>query len=226
MIAQAVIWDWDYALDTIPGLLKAFFTATLVLTVLGSLVAASLGLVFALIRWTGIPVLSQLTWAFIEFIRSTPLVIQLFFLFYALPNFGVLLSPMQAAVVGLGVHYACYYAEVYRAGITAVPAGQWEASVAIHLPRSRTWRAVILPQAIRNVLPSLGNYVIAMFKETPFAALITVMELVRRAQQFGAFTGEYLEPLTLAGMIFLAASYGTAVLLRRLERHLETSPTA
>lgn len=226
MIAQAVIWDWNYALDTVPGLLKAFFTATLVLTVFGSLLGASLGLVFALIRWTRIPVLSQVTWAFIEFVRSTPLVIQLFFLFYTLPNLGVLLSPMQTAVFGLGVHYACYYAEVYRAGITAVPAGQWEASVAIHLPRSRTWRAVVLPQAIRNVLPSLGNYVIAMFKETPFAALITVTELVRRAQQFGAFTGEYLEPLTIAGMIFLAASYSTAVLLRRLERHLETSPTA
>jgi polar amino acid transport system permease protein len=221
-----LIWDWAYALDTVPGLLTAFFTATLVLTVLGSLLAASLGLVFALIRWTGIPVVSQLTWVFIEFVRSTPLIIQLFFLFYVLPNFGVLLSPMQTAIVGLGVHYACYYAEVYRAGILAVPPGQWEASTAIHLSRSRTWRAVVLPQAVRNVLPSLGNYVIAMFKETPFAALITVTELVRRAQQFGAFTGEYLEPLTLAAIIFLAASYTTAVLLRRLENRLETSPAS
>ena len=226
MIAQAVIWDWNYALDTVPGLLRAFFTATLVLTILGSVLGASLGLIFALVRWTRIPVLSQATWAFIEFIRSTPLVIQLFFVFYALPGFGILLSPMQAATLTFGVHYACYYAEVYRAGILAVPVGQWEASTAIHLPPSRTWRAIVLPQAIRNVLPSLGNYVIAMFKETPFAALITVNELVRRGQQFGAFTGEYLEPLTIAGAIFLAASYTTAVLLRRLERHLETSPAA
>jgi polar amino acid transport system permease protein len=226
VITQAVIWDWDYALSTVPGLLVAFFTATLTITIMGSLLAASLGLVFALIRWTGIPVLSQATWAFVEFVRSTPLVIQLFFLFYALPSMGVLLSPMQAAVICFGVHYACYYSEVYRAGILAVPAGQWEASTAIHLPRSRTWRAVVLPQAIRNVLPSLGNYVIAMFKETPFAALITVTELVRRAQQFGAFTGEYLEPLTIAGLIFLTASYTTALGLRRLERHLETSPAS
>jgi polar amino acid transport system permease protein len=226
VIVQAVIWDWNYALDTVPGLLTAFFTATLVLTILGSLVAASLGLVFALIRWTRVPVVSQVTWAFIEFVRSTPLVIQLFFLFYVLPNFGVLLSPMQTSVVAFGVHYACYYAEVYRAGILAVPKGQWEASTAIHLTPSRTWRAVVLPQAVRNVLPSLGNYVIAMFKETPFAALITVNELVRRAQQFGDFTGEYLEPLTLAALIFLAASYTTAVLLRRLERRMETSPSA
>jgi polar amino acid transport system permease protein len=221
-----VIWDWNYALGTVPGLLKAFFTATLVLTLVGSLVGATLGLVFAVIRWTSVPVLSQLTWAFIEFVRSTPVVIQLFFLFYALPGYGLTLSPMTVGVLGLGVHYACYYAEVYRAGITAVPVGQWEASTAIHLSRSRTWRAVILPQAIRNVLPSLGNYAISLFKETPFAALITVNELVRQAQQNGAFTGEYLEPLTLAAVIFLTASYTTALLLRRLERRLETSPAS
>jgi polar amino acid transport system permease protein len=220
------IWDGAYALDTLPELLTAFFTATLVLTVVGTIIGASLGLVFAIVRWTRVPVLSQATWVFIEFVRGTPVLIQLFFLFYALPSLGLLLSPMTAAAVGLGVHYACYYAEVYRAGITAVPVGQWEASTAVHLSRSRTWRRVILPQAIRNVLPSLGNYAIALFKETPFAALITVTELVRRAQQFGDFTGEYLEPLTLAGLIFLAASYTTAVGVRRLERRLETSPKA
>jgi len=221
-----VIWDWNYALDTVPGLLQAFFTVTLLLTVAGSIVGASVGLVFAMIRWTRIPVLSQVTWAFIEFVRSTPVVIQLFFLYYALPDYGLLLSPIAVAVLGLGVHYACYYAEVYRAGILAVPKGQWEASTAIHLSRAHTWRAVVLPQAVRNVLPSLGNYAIALFKETPFVALISVTELVRRAQQFGAFSGEYLEPLTLAALIFLAASYTTASLLRRLERRLETSPAS
>jgi len=218
------IWDWNYALDTVPGLLTAFFTATLVLTVLGTIVGATVGLVFAVIRWTKVPVLSQLTWAFIEFVRSTPVVIQLFFLFYALPDYGLVLSPMTVGVLGLGVHYACYYAEVYRAGIVAVPVGQWEASTAIHLSPAHTWRAVILPQAIRNVLPSLGNYAIALFKETPFAALITVNELVRAAQQHGAFTGEYLEPLTIAAVIFLAASYTTAIMVRRLEGRLEASP--
>jgi len=170
-------------------------------------------------------VLSQVTWAFIEFIRSTPIVIQLFFLFYALPNFGITLPAMTAAVIGFGVHYACYYAEVYRAGITAVPIGQWEASTAVHLSPTRTWQRVILPQAVRNVLPSLGNYAIAMFKETPYAALITLPELVFEAKAVAADSSRYLEPLTMAGLIFLAASYPTALLLRRLERHLETAPS-
>lgn len=223
---MTTVWDWNYALGMIPVLLEHFFRYTLVLTILGTIVAATLGLAFAIIRWIRVPVLSQVIWVLVEFIRSTPVLIQLFFLYYALPNVGVLLSPMTVGVVGLGVHYACYYAEVYRAGIVAVPVGQWEASTAVHLPRSRTWRRVILPQAIRNVLPSLGNYAIAMFKETPFVALITVPELVLTAREQGASTGEFLEPLTLAGLIFLVASYTTAIGVRRLEHRLETAPAA
>jgi len=219
-----MIWDWNYAFSILPELLEHFLRYTLVLTVLGTVVAASLGLVFAIVRWVKIPLLSQVAWAFIEFIRSTPIVIQLFFLFYALPNFGITLPAMTAAVIGFGVHYACYYAEVYRAGITAVPVGQWEASTAVQLSPTRTWQRVILPQAVRNVLPSLGNYAIAMFKETPYAALITVPELVFEARAVATDSSKFLEPFTMAGLIFLAASYPTALLLRRVERHLETSP--
>ncbi|MER7116325.1 ectoine/hydroxyectoine ABC transporter permease subunit EhuD [Saccharomonospora azurea] len=214
-------WDWDYTFAILPELLQHFVQYTLVATVLGIAVAATLGLAFAIVRRLRIPVLSQLTTAFIEFIRSTPLLIQLFFLFYALPGMGITLAPMTAGVIGLGVHYACYCADVYRSGIDAVPQGQWEATVALQLPPHVTWGRVILPQAVRNVLPALGNYAIAMFKETPFLALITVPELLRTARTIGGDTYEYLEPLTLAGLIFLAASYPTALLLRRMERRLK-----
>jgi polar amino acid transport system permease protein len=219
-----MIWDWNYALSVLPEMLVHFLRYTLVLTVLATIVAATLGLLFTIVRWLRIPALSQVVWVFIEVVRSTPLPVQLFLLFYALPNFGLTLPSMTAAVVAFGVHYACYYAEVYRAGILAVPGAQWEASTAVHLSPSRTWRRVVLPQAIRNVLPSLGNYAIAMFKETPFAALILVPELVFTAKAVATESSRYLEPMTLAGLIFLAASYPTAVLLRRLERRLETSP--
>src|SRR5690606_17765272 len=165
-------WDWDYTFEILPELLEHFVRYALVATVLGITVAAALGLVFAIIRRSRVPVLAQVTTAFIEFVRSTPLLIQLFFLFYALPGMGITLSPMVAGVLGLGVHYACYCADVYRAGIEAVPKGQWEASLALQLPAHITWRRVVLPQAVRNVLPALGNYAIAMFKETPFLALI------------------------------------------------------
>ncbi len=217
-----MIWDWGYALEILPTLLQAFVQYTLVATVLGTILAAALGLVFSIVRRAGVPVLTQALTVFIEVVRSTPLVLQLFILFYVLPDFGPTLAPMTAGVIGLGVHYACFYTEVYRAGIDAVPATQWEAARALNLGRRHTWTDVVLPQAVRNVLPSLGNYAVSMFKETPFLYLITVPELLLTAQStIGGATLRYLEPLTIAGLIFLAASYPTALALRRLERRLQ-----
>src|SRR5919109_1801279 len=213
-------WDMDYALDIFPRILEAFLRYTLLVTVLASALAATLGLVFAVIRGAHVPVLAPLTAAFIEFVRSTPIPIQLFFLFYVMPSIGLTLSGFLIGVLTLGVHYACYYSEVYRAGIDGVPKGQWEAATALSLPTRYTWQRVILPQAVRNVLPALGNYAISMFKETPFLALITVPEMVQQAQSIGGISFRYLEPITLAGLIFLVASYPTAVLLRRLEMRL------
>jgi polar amino acid transport system permease protein len=214
------MWQWDFALEILPELLYAFFRYTLVATVLGTALAAVLGLAFAIIRRLNVPVLAPLTTGFIEFIRSTPLLVQLFFLFFVLPEFGVTIGALTTGVIGLGVHYACYLAEVYRAGIEGVPKGQWEATTALSLPHRLQWQHVILPQAIRNVLPALGNYAISMFKETPFLALITVPEMVHEALAIGSITFRYIEPLTLAGLIFLLASYPTAIALRKVEVRL------
>jgi polar amino acid transport system permease protein len=213
-------FDWSFAFDILPDMLYAFLRFSLVATVLGILVAAVLGLAFAIVRRARVPVLAPLTTAFIDFVRSTPLLVQLFFLFFVLPEAGITLPPLTTGVIGLGVHYACYLAEVYRAGIESVPKGQWEAATALSLPPRLQWQHVILPQAIRNVLPALGNYAISMFKETPFLALITVPEMVQRAQAIGSISFRYLEPITLAGLIFLAASYPTAIALRKLEIRL------
>lgn len=213
-------WDWQFAFDVLPDLLYAFVRFSLVATLLGTALAAALGLAFAIIRRARVPVLAPLTTAFIEFIRSTPLLVQLFFLFFVLPEFGITLPALTTGVIGLGVHYACYLAEVYRAGIEGVPQGQWEACTALSLPARLQWQHVILPQAIRNVMPALGNYAISMFKETPFLALITVPEMVQRASSIGSISFRYLEPITLAGLIFLVASYPTAIALRKLEMRL------
>jgi polar amino acid transport system permease protein len=215
-----VTWSWDYAFDVLPDILEAFLRYTLVVTVLASALAAALGLVWALVRGAHVPVLAPLTTAFVEFVRSTPIPIQLFFLFYVLPEVGLTLSGMFVGVLTLGVHYSCYYAEVYRAGIDAVPKGQLEACTALSISPRYRWQHVVLPQAIRNVLPSLGNYVISMFKETPFLYLITVPEMVQEAVAIGGRDFRYLEPLTIAGLIFLAASYPSAVAIRRLEKRL------
>jgi polar amino acid transport system permease protein len=214
-----VTWDWGYAIESLPALLRGL-QVTLLATLLGSLLAFALGLVFALVRRSRVPVLSQLVWAFVEFWRSTPLLVQAILIFFVLPGFGITLSPLTAGVVALGLHYACYTSEVYRAGIDAVPRGQWEAATALSLPRHRVWLGLVLPQAIPRVVPALGNYVISMFKEVPLLLAIGVVEVVTTANQLGAQTFRLVEPLTLAGVLFLAISYPASLLVRRLERRV------
>ena len=211
------LWDWGYAFEVLPQLLRALLV-TLEITLLGSVLALVVGLVVAVLRQARIPVLDQVLWALVEFIRSTPLLVQVFFLYFALPRFGITLSALTVGVLGLGLHYATYTSEVYRAGIEAVPRGQWEAATALSLSRARTWTGVILPQAIPRVVPALGNYVISMFKEVPLLLAISVVEVVSKAQEIGSQTFRFTEPFTIAGLLFLVLSYPASMLVRRLER--------
>ncbi|MDQ4037023.1 MAG: ectoine/hydroxyectoine ABC transporter permease subunit EhuD [Actinomycetota bacterium] len=212
-----MIWDWDYAREIMPALLQGL-VVTVQATLIGSVVALVLGLVLAMLRRSRLRAVRMITGGFVEFIRSTPLLVQLYFLFFVLPTLGLTLSGFQAGIIGLGVHYATYTSEVYRAGIEGVPRGQWEAATALNLPTSRVWRSVVLPQAIPRVLPALGNYVIAMFKETPLLSAITVLEMLAVAKGLGSQTFRYLEPLTLVGLLFLVVSLPASLTVRRLER--------
>lgn len=212
---MSVDWSWERAWDSVPYLLEGF-KITVLATVIGFVVAAVLGLLIAVARHSAPKFVTVPLRMASIFIRLTPLVVQLLFAYYLLPQF----SALQIGIAVLGIHYSTYMAEVYRAGIDAVPAGQWEAARALSLPTTRTWRGVVLPQAIRNTIPALGNYAISMFKDTPFLFAITVVEMVTAAQQYGARTFQYLEPITMAGVIFLIASYPTSILIRRLEKRL------
>lgn len=220
MTGERSLWDWEYAREVFPGLVAAFLKLTLGITAAASAVAIVLGLVLVLGRRANTRWISWPVYAVVEFVRSTPIPIQLFFVYFGLPALGVRPSALVTGIAVLGVHYACYMSEVYRAGIDATPAGQWEACTALSLPPRRTWRAVILPQVARRILPSTGNQVIALFKETPFLIVIGVAEMVTVANQFGGQNYRYIEPITIAGLIFLAASYPTSVLMRRLEIRL------
>jgi polar amino acid transport system permease protein len=213
-------WDWPNAFASIPLLLTGL-AVTLELTVVGSALAYVLGLVLTLLRRSRIPVLSQAVYLFVELVRSTPLLIQVFVIFYLLwPLLDIKPSPFATGVLALGVHYATYTSEVYRAGIDAVPKGQWEAARALSLPRGRVWTGIILPQAVPRVLPALGNYTISMFKETPLLLAIGVLDVLNRAKEVGAETFRVIEPYTLAGLMFLAISYPSSILVRRLERRV------
>lgn len=214
------LWSWEFAGDVLPELVLAFLKYTLGITAAAAVLAIVLGLVLALGRRSGTNAVSWPTYGLVEFVRSTPIPIQLFFVYYAMPAIGVQMSALTTGILVLGVHYACYMSEVYRAGIEAIPKGQWEACTALSLSPQRTWRAVVLPQVVRRIIPSTGNQVIALFKETPFLIVIGVAEMVTVANRLGAAQYRYIEPVTIAGLIFLAASYPTSVLMRKLESHL------
>ena len=159
----------------------------------------------------------------VEFVRSTPLVLQIFFVFYVGPQFGIRLSPWTAGMIAIGLHYACYLSEVYRAGLDSVPKGQWEAATALNLSAKRTYFKIIIPQAIPNVIPGFGNYLVGIFKDTPMLSVIGVMELFHTANSIGAETYRFLEPYTLVGLIFLAISLPAAVFIRRFEDWMRAS---
>lgn len=209
-------FDIGFAFEILPEMLMAFLQVTLLVTVVGTLVAAVLGLVIAILLMVLPRPLAWLVRWVANFIRMTPIVVQLIFLFWTF----LWMDPMTIGIIVFGVHYATYMSEVYRAGIESVPKGQWEATTALSMSAIRTWRRVVIPQALRSTIPSLGNYAISMFKDTPFLFVISVAEMVTVAQTIGSQTFRYNEAITLAGLIFLAASYPTAVLINRLEKRL------
>ncbi|MGO1075105.1 ectoine/hydroxyectoine ABC transporter permease subunit EhuD [Inquilinus sp. CA228] len=210
-------WDWAFVAEILPTLIQGV-KITILATILGYALAVVLGLGLALLRRTRRRWLARITGFLIEFIRGTPLLVQLYFLFYIMPDLGLTLSPLTAGVIGLGLHYATYTAEVYRAGIDNTPRGQWEAAKACNLTAGQSWRHVILPQAIPPMLPALANYFIAMFKETPLLSAITVLELMNQARSVANYNYRYLEPMTLVGAFFLVISLIAVVGLRFLER--------
>lgn len=209
-------WDTAYAIEILPRLLDAF-KVTLQATLGGTLVALVLGLAIALGQQSRRRWLAATVRFMAEFIRRTPLLVQLFFLFYVLPEIGILLPRLVAGILGLGLHSAAYMAEVYRAGIEAVPRGQWEAARALNYRTRDSWRYVILPQAVPPTVPMLGNYVVLMFKETALLSVIAVPELMSTARALGNETYRYLEPIVLIGGFYMIASLPVMFLLRRLE---------
>lgn len=210
-------WDWNFVREIMPTLIQGV-KITILATILGSLVAAVLGLVIALMRRSENKLVSRTTGFIAEFIRGTPLLVQLYFIFYVLPDIGIVLAPLVAGVIGLGLHYATYTAEVYRAGIDNVPRGQWEAAKACNLTGRQTWTHVVLPQALPPMIPALANYFIAMFKETPLLSAITVLELMNQARSVANSSYRYIEPITMVGVFFLIISVISVIGLRYLER--------
>lgn len=216
-------WDWQFVGKILPDMLAGLLV-TIEATLLGSVLAMTLGLLFAFGQRVQSAAFRRATRFFVEFIRRTPLLVQLYFLFYILPDWGIILSPLTCGVFGLGLHYAAYTSEVYRGGIDNVARGQWDAAKACNLSSWHTWWQIILPQAIPPMIPALANYFIAMFKETPILSVISLMEVMGVARQEANIYYRYLEPITLVGLLFLGISIPGIILTRRLDRFFNSAP--
>lgn len=209
-------WRWDFTWEILPRLIMATGN-TLLAAGLGYAIAIVLGLVFALAQRTPYRVVTVVIREAVEFIRSTPLVLQIFFVFYVGPQFGIRLSPWTAGMIAIGLHYASYLSEVYRGGLDCVPKGQWEAATSLNLSTTRTYFRVIIPQALPPSLAGMGNYLVGILKDTPMLSVIGVAELMHTANAIGSETYRFLEPITLVGIIFLAISLPTAAGIRMFE---------
>ncbi len=209
-------WDWHFAWQIVPDLM-AGLRLTILATLLGSIVSFALGLVWTLMRLARVRWVTPVIEFFVQFVRGTPLLVQLYFLFYIFPEWGVSLSAFATGILGLGVFYSAYTTEIYRAGIENLPMGQWEAALTLGLPLRRVWLGIVLPQSIRTILPMLGNQVIGMFKETSLLSTITIMELLAQGNNIGSIHFRYVEPLTMVGALYFVISYTAARLVRASE---------
>jgi polar amino acid transport system substrate-binding protein len=183
--------------------------------------AIVLGIFIMLTRFYGTASLKVVASSYVEIYRGTPLLIQLFILYYGLPNIGIVLSPLAAAIIGLGMNYAAYEAEVYRAGMEAVPRGQMEAALSLGMPRTLALRRIIFPQAFRISLPAVTNDFIALFKDSSIVSVIAMVELTKTYGILAATTLRYFELGMIVAILYFGMSYPLSILARRLEKKLK-----
>ncbi|UWQ33240.1 ectoine/hydroxyectoine ABC transporter permease subunit EhuD [Leisingera sp. M527] len=212
-------WQWDFTWEILPRLITATGN-TLVAALAGYAIAVVLGMALALAQRTPSKAVTFAVREFVEFIRSTPLILQIFFVFYVGPQFDIRLSPWMSGMIAIGLHYACYLSEVFRGGIESVPKGQWEAAIALNMSTAQKYRRVIIPQAIPPALSGMGNYLVGIFKDTPMLSVIGVAELIHTANAIGSENYRFLEPYTMVGIIFLAISLPAAGLIRLFEGYV------
>lgn len=216
--------SWQLFLDSFWPIVWGGLSGTIPLALASFAIGLVLALGVALMRLSRNPVVSGIARAYISVIRGTPLLVQLFVIFYGLPAIGLVIDPWPSAIAAFSLNVGGYAAEVIRAAILSVPKGQWEAGYTIGMSHAKTLRRIILPQAARVSVPPLSNTFISLVKDTSLASLILVTELFRVAQQIAAFSQEfmllYLEAALVYWIFCLALSSGQGALERRLDRYV------
>jgi polar amino acid transport system permease protein len=211
------MFSFEFLIRILPDLMRGL-VVTVQATFGGFALALVIGLLLALGRRSGVKPLRLFCDGYIAFMRCTPLLVQLYFVFYVMPSYGIRFSALFTGILCLGLHIGAYIAEVYRAGIDAVPDGQWEAAKSLGLQPVPLWLRVILPQALPPMIPPLGNFLIGLFKETPLLAAITVVDVFGAANNVAGLSYRYNEPYTAVAVILLSVSLVAAYFVRKLER--------
>lgn len=212
---------WDLVVSSIGPLLSGAVRGTIPLSLLSFAFGLVLALLVALARLSSKRLVSGLARAYVSLVRGTPLLVQLFLIFYALPSVGVVIDPFPSAVVAFTLNVGGYAAETIRAAILSVPRGQWEAAATIGYDRTLTLQRVVLPQAVRVAVPPLSNTFISLVKDTSLASTIMVTELLRKAQEIAAPTYEFMALYSLAAAIYWLICLVLSALQARLERRLD-----
>lgn len=216
---DAMSGDLAFAISILPMLLIGL-VVTIQASFAGFFIALVLGLVFAVLRQAKSPLISYPTILIVEFFRDTPLLVQLFFLFYVLPEYGIVLPAFLTGALALGIQYSAYTSECYRAGIEAVPRGQREAARALDLTGWRTFTRIILPQAVPRIVPALGNYAVSIMKDVPVLSVITVLEVLNVARIIGDQTFDYFVPFTMVGGLYLILTLLASAAVRFIDKSL------
>ena len=190
---------------------------TVLLTLSTMVLATLLAIPLALARMSEYRAIRWPANVFVEFMRATPLILQLIYIYYVLPTAGIKLDPITAAITGLTLHYSAYLSEVFRGGIQSIPKGQTEAALALGLSYWLAFRKVVLPQALRAVLPTFGNYLISLFKDTSLASVVTVQELMFSGQIIAARNFQYFTVYTVTAILYFSVCYPSGQVVRVLE---------
>ncbi len=211
------MFDLAFAIEILPQLLQAVILSLLIV-VCSFLAALLLGFPLLLCRLSRLAAVARPASLFVEFVRSTPLLVQIYFFFFVLPSAGIRLSPVITGIIALSMHYSCYMSEIYRSGIQSIPFGQWDATIALGFSRQDTYRFVVLPQMVPTLIPLAGNLLVFMIKDTPLLASIGVADIMFVAQGISQDHYQFLEPITMCGLIFMVLSAITGGLVRATAR--------
>jgi polar amino acid transport system permease protein len=216
------MFDLTEMISFLPALLEGAYL-TITVSLLSFALATMIGLLVGIARISRLLPLRMLATPYVQFIRGTPLLLQLFFIYYVLPYAGIILSPFVSGLLGLTLNYSAYMAEVFRGGVLAIPKGQWEAGLSIGMSRRLLLRRIILPQALRIVLPALGNFFVSIFKDSALVSVVTMRDLMFSGQILAAATFKHFEIFAMVAAIYFLISYPTAKFVEYIEQRLDIS---